>query len=109
MMYKEFDRRGMQFFPDLDNNIISDWLYGDWNEEKYRSYLAARSLDPSGLVGGYFDYLLDRRADQEYFRRYGMSYSDIHDPRRLRQSSSTEQLYRSSVNFISSNVKRLYH
>lgn len=84
---------------------MTDFLYGEWNEEKLRQYEIMARVP---VLNDYMDYLLDRRADEEYLRRYGMDYSDIHDPRKLKQSSSGTHLVGSSLNFVSSNVKRLY-
>lgn len=81
------------------------WLYGPWNKEKYDVYTRLNSFGP---MRDYMDLLLDRRSDSEYLRRYGMDYSDIHDPRKLRQSSSTARVYGSSYTMISRNVSRLY-
>ena len=99
---------GKSIFPDLNDNYVSDWLYGDWNEEKYDRYLQLRSMDPTGLVGNYFDYLLDRRSDYEYLKNHGLTYNDIHDPRKLRQSSSAQRLGSNYIRTVSSNVNRLY-
>lgn len=80
---------------------VANWLYGDWDEEKYRTYTALNAVPG---VSDYMDYLLDRRADEEYLRRYGMDYSDIHDPRKLRQTHSGSRM----ISSVSSNVSRLY-
>lgn len=91
---------GVLFKPLVDDKV-SDWLYGDWNETKYKTF---RSLYAIPGIHDYFDYLLDSRRDQEYFRRYGMDYSDIHDPRKLYSTGS----YGRVVNYVSGNLKRLY-
>lgn len=54
------------------------------------------------------DYKLDLRSDEEYLRRYGMSYEDVHDPRKLRQVSSGSRLYGTALNYVSKNVDKLY-
>lgn len=85
---------------------IEEWLYGDWNEEKYHQYML---LSRVPVVGEYLDYKLDLRADKEYLTRYGMDYTDIHDPRKLRATSSGSALVSSSFNMISKNIDKLYH
>lgn len=90
----------------LDDNFISRWLYEDnWTEEKLSTF---EKLYGTKLGKMYFDYLLDRRADNEYLKRYGLTYSDIHDPRKLRQVGSASHMYGYAMNFVSDNVKRLY-
>lgn len=86
-------------------NHPKEWLYGPWSEEKYRTY---KFLNIVPGVRDYMDYLLSVRSDEEYLRRYGMDYSDIHDPRKLSQTGSFQNLGRSSVSYVSSNIKRLY-
>lgn len=98
------------FFDDwgnlsLTNNPISEWLYGEWNEKKYKEYLAWNSIYPARLL---FDYILDSRAADEYLNRYGMDYSDIHDPRKMPNASSGTALAGYALNFVSKNVEKLY-
>lgn len=80
---------------------VTDWLYGEYDEEKLKQFQVAYSVPG---VRDYLDYLLDRRSDQEYLRRYGMDYSDIHDPRKLRQTGSGSRV----ISNVSSNVSSLY-
>lgn len=89
----------------IDDNPVTDWLYGDWNEEKYKQYIAL-SIVP--VVRDYMDAMLDLRADQEYLSRYGLSYTDLHDPRKLRTTGSFGRFVSSGVNFVSHNVEKLY-
>lgn len=84
---------------------FADWLYGDYDENKLRTFELLHNIP---VIRNYMDYLLDRRADQEYLDRYGMDYSDVHDPRKLRQVSSGSQFIGASLNFVSSNVSKLY-
>ena len=84
---------------------FSEWLYGDYDEDKLGQFELLHNIP---FVGDYMDYLLDRRADKEYMDRYGLDYSDIHDPRKLRQTSSGTRFIGGALNFVSSNVKKLY-
>lgn len=93
------------FDSTLENNFFSEWLYGEYNEQKLRQFELLHNVP---VISNYMDYLLDRRADQEYLDRYGMDYTDIHDPRKLSQVSSGSNLVRSGLNFVSDNVKNLY-
>lgn len=88
----------------VDENPFSEWLYGDYDKEKLRHFemLYATPLHY------YMDYLLDRRSDEEYLNRYGMDYTDIHDPRKLKQVSSAAHALGFTMNFVSDNVTRLY-
>lgn len=90
--------------PSLQNQF-DEWLYGDWNEQKYKDYKLLNFLPG---VSQYMDYMLDVRADQEYFSRYGMDYKDIHDPRKLSQSASSSRLNGAVYNMVSRNINRLY-
>lgn len=82
------------------------WLLdAPWSETKLHAY------ELMNIVPGlhqYMDYLLDLRSDEEYLNRNGMDYSDIHDPRKLKQTNSGSNLARFGVNFISKNVESLY-
>ena len=89
----------------INDNSFSDWLYGDWNEEKFKQYEILHAVPG---ISNYMDYLLDYRADQEYLRRYGMDYTNIHDPRKLRQTNSSARTVNFGLNFVSSNVSHLY-
>lgn len=89
-----------QFDKDMTN-----WLYGEWSQEKLKQF---EFLSNVPILGSYMDYKLDVRQDEEYLKRYGMSYSDIHDPRKLHQVGSGTRLYGSSFNWVGKNLNRLY-
>ena len=97
------------FMLDRNKPSLSDqfavWLYGEYDESKYQEFTLLYSLPH---VRDYMDMLLDRRSTQEYLDRYGMDYSDIHDPRKLRSTGSTSRLYGSGYTMISRNLSRLY-
>lgn len=82
-------------------SFVSDWLYGPYDEAKYNQFASLYAIPG---VRQYFDYLLDKRRTSEYMSRHQLSYSDIHDPRKLYTTSSIGSM----VNFVSSNVKHLY-
>lgn len=84
---------------------FTDWLYSNWSEQKYEDY---KILDMVPGVHQYMDYLLDKRADSEYLSRYGMDFTDIHDPRKLSQTSSANSLYGFGYRMISKNIDSLY-
>lgn len=88
----------------VDENPFSEWLYGEYDEEKLKHFEMLYSTP----LHYYMDYLLDRRADEEYLNRYGMDYPDIHDPRKLSQTGAFTELAHVGLNFVSDNVKRLY-
>lgn len=90
--------------PSLQKQF-DEWLYGDWNEQKYKDY---KMLNSVPIVRDYMDYMLSVRSDNEYLRRYGMDYSDIHDPRKLSQSGSSSRLNSHGYNMISRNISKLY-
>lgn len=84
---------------------FTEWLYSDWTDQKYEDY---KFLDMVPGVHQYMDYLLDVRADNEYLSRYGMDISDIHDPRKLKQTSSARALNGIGYQMISKNIDKLY-
>lgn len=89
---------------DLTHNGFSEWLYGEWSEEKLRRYELLHVIPG---VSQYMDYLLAVRRDNEYLSRYGMDYSDIHDPSKLHQASAGSRFYGSLLN-VSENIAMLY-
>lgn len=82
---------------------FSQWLYDveHWSDEDWNKFYTLYSFPGTR---NYIDYLYDKRADEEYLNRYGMSRSDVHDPRKLRSTRSMV----GSINFVSDNVRRLY-
>lgn len=88
----------------MDDNALSRWLYGDWSESKLHEY---EMLSRIPFIGEYMDYLLDVRADEEYLNRYGMTYSDIHNPKKLKQTYSGSRMYGSMLS-VSENIALLY-
>lgn len=94
----------MEFWPWLDH-IKQFVLTDNWSKGKLQTYEAMSNVP---VLGQYMNYLLDVRADEEYLRRYKMDYSDIHDPRKLRQTSSGSRLFGESIEYVSKSVSRLY-
>lgn len=84
---------------------MSEWLYGDWDEAKYKRFMQMSSVP---YLRERMDYLLALRRDKEYLAANGMSYEDIHDPTKLPSYSAGRNYYGTVMNFVSSNVKRLY-
>lgn len=84
---------------------FTEWLYGEYDKEKLTQFELLHNVP---VVGAYMDYKLDLRADEEYLNRYGMDYSDIHDPRKLKQTSSGTRMYGSALNYASKNLDKLY-
>lgn len=104
-MYGPYTGRKLYgYFQDADR-MFTDWLYGEYDEQKLTQFEMLHNIP---FLGDYMDYKLDLRADQEYLNRNGMSYSDIHDPRKLKQVSSGSRMYSSGFQFVSKNVGRLY-
>lgn len=90
----------------LDDKV-GEWLYGEYDKDKLETF---QTLYHIGPVRDYFDYLLDKRADQEYMSRNQLDYSDIHDPRKLKSTRSNIDgvIASRGFNFVSGNIKRLY-
>lgn len=93
-----------QSFQNIDQ-WFSNWLYGPYDEQKYKTAVFLYGVP---FVGDYMDYLLDVRAGKEYLERHGMDYSDIHDFRKLSGSDSGARLSGSVLNYVSRNLTRLY-
>lgn len=90
----------------LTDNPYADWLLeDDWNEKKFHQWMFTNAIYPLQL---YNNYLLDNRKATEYMRRNGISYLDIHDPRNLVSGESGSAMIRYGINFISSNLSKLY-
>lgn len=83
---------------------FTEWLYGPVDEQKLSQleFLYHTPLKP------YIDYKMDMRQDAEYLARYGMTLADVHDFRKLHQFDSGSAVYGSALNFVSSNINRLY-
>lgn len=87
------------------NQMFNAWIWGKYDERKLGAFEALYHVP---VVKDYMDYLLDLRADQEYMDRYGLSYSDIHDPRKLREVGSGSRTLGSATTMLSRNFDKLY-
>lgn len=91
---------------DLYSNPYQEWLYEDnWDRKKYRTFSL---LDALPVVRDYNSMLLAYRQGEEYLNRYGLDYSDIHNPRNLHGSNESSAFLRSSLNYVSKNIGKLY-
>lgn len=89
-------------------DVFSDeYLYGSWTENKYHQYLFNKAFIP--LYGTYAEMKMAQRESKEYLNRYGLDYTDIHNPERLSETSATTRAYSAGLNFVSSNITKLYH
>lgn len=84
------------------------FLDGEWSQEKQQAFNNLYNLHIFGTrpFGDQFDIILDNRNDSRYMSRYGISWSDVKDPRKL--SQSRHSTFNSSLNFVSSNIDKLY-
>lgn len=88
------------------NNSVT-WLYGEdsdgWTEKDQHDFEVMRT---NPVMRWLMDSELDKRASREYMSRYNLDWSDVHDPRKVTATNS--QAVFNSLNFVSSNVTRLY-
>lgn len=84
------------------------FLDGEWSEDKQKAFNNLYNLQIFGTrpFGNTFDSILDNRNDQRYMDRYGLSWANVKDPRKLSQSRSST--LNSAINFVSSNIDKLY-
>lgn len=90
-----------QAFAKMADKAMTDWLYSGWSKEKVDTFTGLYAIPG---IHQYIDYKLDLRRDNEYMARYGMNYSDIHDPRKLSSVGSGAR----AIEWVSGNIKRLY-
>lgn len=86
-----------------------DWLNAEWSEEKQKVFndLYDFSIGGWSPFRNQFDKILDERNRDLYMDRYDINYADVKDPRKLATTSSVRNMF-GGINFVSSNVKRLY-
>lgn len=84
------------------------FLDGEWTYEKQDAFNNLYNLNFAGWspFRNQFDAILDKRDNAQYMDRYGINWSDVKDPRKLSQSHNAPVVH--SLNFVSSNIKRLY-
>lgn len=86
-----------------------EWINSEWSKAKQDAF---NNLYDLGVLGWYpfrdeFDKILNDRNNELYMGRYDLDYSDVKDPRKLSTTSSVKVLG-NGINFVSSNIKRLY-
>lgn len=87
-----------------------DWLNGEWTKQDQEAFdiLYGFSVFGYNPVRDNFDRILNAKAWDNYAERNGLDYSDIKDPRKFSSSFGQSQLVTGGLNFVSSNIKRLY-
>lgn len=97
---------GYKVFPALKPG----YWYGDYDERKYRQYEffhdGLGNYFSLGLTSKLIDSDIANAKNQAYMKRWGLTYGDIVDPTRLYDSEDTSV---AMLNFVSDNIKRLYH
>lgn len=86
----------------------NQFLNSEWSYEKQKAFNDLYNFSVFGWspFRDQFDSILDSRNDQLYLDRYGLDWSDVKDPRKLSQSKRSASV--NAINFVSSNIKRLY-
>lgn len=84
---------------------LDTFLYEDMSKDKYDAISFLYSFP---IARELIDWRLDVRASQEYMNRYGLSWNDVHDFRKLSSFGSQSRLVGSSYRMISKNVEDLY-
>lgn len=90
-----------QWYAKKADEAFTDWLYSGYDKQKLDTFTGLYAIPG---IHQYMDYKLDIRKDNEYLARYGMDYSDVHDPRKLSQVNSGAR----ALEWVSHNVTRLY-
>lgn len=80
-----------------------EWLNGEWSKDKQDVFDTLYQFD---IFRNRFDHTLDARNRSSYLYWNQLDYKNVRDPRKLPGSSSI--VTASQLNFVSSNVKRLY-
>lgn len=87
-----------------------DWLNGEWSKADQDAFERLYDFNIFGIrpFGTQFDDILNQKDWDLYSDRYQMDYKDIKDPRKFMNHFGQNATVRSSIAFVSSNVKRLY-
>lgn len=87
-----------------------DWLNSKWSHDKQVAFNDLYDFSVAGYAPfrTTFDKILDERNNELYMDRYDIDYADVKDPRKLK-STSTVGIASGTYQFLSSNIKRLYH
>lgn len=91
----------------------SEWLEGPWSKLDQDAFDFLYDLNILGYTPfkNEFEKIQAEKNWDFYSNRYGLTYSDIKDPIKFHNNfgamSGSRQFY-NSLNFVSSNVKRLY-
>lgn len=102
-LYGEFHKYGTAL-EHTYHGLFWSWL-NDYSPEKHRQYLLMRNVP---FLKEFMQYSLDYRSDLEYMDRYNISWNQVHNPSKLSSSNSGSALVGSGLNYVSSNVGRLY-
>lgn len=104
------DALGWDEFVEMTEDLYGtftdrDYWYGDYDDRKLKKFQALYSIPGFRQI---MDYNLDLIKDEQYLERYGMTYADVKDPRKLASTASAGQVYGIAWSMISRNVSRLY-
>lgn len=77
----------------------------DWNDDHWRKWYQISAIASSiPVVGDYVKYRDNMRYMDDYLSKRGLSYRDIRYPTR----TVAGQYGKGTLNFVSSNIKKLY-
>lgn len=77
----------------------------DYDESKYNAYTFFSQIPPFKYQ---IAYDIGRTQNEEYLNRYGLGYEDIHYPQKMPGSGAMSSSVAGTLNFVSSNLTRLY-
>lgn len=101
----------MSDYPNMFPVFQEGYWYGDYDKEKYKKYKFWHDGLGSWLTLGYSTKLIDNDIDTQrrklYMDVHALDYEDIHDPRNMPDGRNSSPIV-AGLNFVSSNIRRLY-
>lgn len=92
-------------FYDLFPVLKPGYWASDYDEHKLNAYYFFSQIPPFSY---HINYQVGKAQNEQYLTRYGMTPEDILYPGKLPGTSKISSAYAGSLNWVSSNINRLY-
>lgn len=101
-------KRAQEGHGDTFSDTVDYFTEVPKDESQYRLQEFLYGFDPTGLYRGFVDQRDLSNYWNDYLRHTGMSWNDVKYPSFMRGYGMSGTYYRSTLNFVSKNVDRLY-
>lgn len=100
-----YDEGLLPLLHDPIADLFDDWYRSTWSKQKNSQYNLLKQIPGISWNIAIYE---GNRSNESYLDRYDMDWSDVKSPNKLPGNASVGSGYARALNYVSSNLHKLY-